>query len=279
MGTLPTRRVVRTYYRNGVVATEGSSCRQAWHGPVRQWHRNGQLASEERYERGLLHGLCRQWREDGKLLGSYRMTRGTGIQRLWYEDGTLHLEHASVNGRLNGRSRSWLRDGTLLSDDWLLDSCEVSRAEYFRAARQHPEWPASARTPSRPLRLSPKQREARFHDLHCKWLLSRKGTGPAKGWLESGDKSNRFLGSLGYKKAVALIAAAEDSGAKRVLAVDVYKSKSGQQFADGLLVRMPRLAKHRAAIRGLFLSLPMRARCVVLPEKDSNKPWLWVYLG
>jgi hypothetical protein len=115
--------------------------------------------------------------------------------------------------------------------------------------------------------------------LHCKRLLSRAGTGSAKKWLESGDKSNRFLGSLGYKKAVTLIAAAEENGAKQVLSVDVYESKSGQQFADGLLVRMPRSAKLRAAIRRLFSGLPTRARCVVLPEKNGNEPWLWVYLG
>lgn len=279
MATLPTRRVSRTYFRNGMVATEESFLGKIWHGAVRRWHRNGKLATEERYAQGLLHGLCRQWREDGKLLGSYRMTRGTGIQRLWYEDGTLQMEHASVDGRLNGRARFLLRDGTLLSDDWLLDSREVSRAEYWRAARKHPEWPACARTPSRRVRLSPQQRDAKLHELHCEWALGRKGTVPAKAWLEWGDRSSRLLGSLGYKKAVALIAAAADRGAPQVLAVDVYRSKAGRQYADWLLVRMPRSPKERAAVREVFTALPARARCVVLPEQDARERWLWVYLG
>jgi len=55
------------------------------HGTVRTWHKNGVLASEEPYRAGLLHGVCRQWDETGKLLGKYRLIHGTGIQRAWHD--------------------------------------------------------------------------------------------------------------------------------------------------------------------------------------------------
>ncbi len=279
MGTLPNERVKRTSHRNGVVATEETYRGRVLHGPVRRWYRNGRLASEESYANGLLHGVCRQWREDGKLLGSFRMENGTGVQRAWFDDGSLQLEQFFVAGNLNGPSRLWLPDGTLLSEIWMLENHQVTRGEYSKAAAFHPEWPVCKRRIGHDPRMSPSRVQVRGFELHCDWLLGRKNNREATKWLATGDGTNRALGRLSHKQAARLVTQLADSGAQKVLAVDIYESKAGKQFSDALLVRLPKSRPSRLAVRGLFHSLPSRVHCAVQPECDGGEPWLYVYFG
>jgi hypothetical protein len=249
------------------------------HGRKTTWHRNGRIASVEPYQRGLLHGECCQWNENGDLLGSYRMKRGTGIQFEWYDDGQLHLEFSTVDGWFTGRKRSWYRDGKLASEVWLCENREVSRTQYLKEAANHPEWPHYPKE-KRAQRPVPRgQFETRTFRLYCDWLTSKPTTQGAGVWLKGGKPAVRKLGRLAYQKAIRLVSEAESSGAEKVLAADIYSSKSGTEFCDALIVRLPKNKNDRAAIRRLFEELPPRAHCVTQPDFDGGEKCMFIYFA
>lgn len=249
------------------------------HGVARTWHRNGVLASEESYQDGQLHGLCRQWDEQGKLLGEYRMHHGTGIQRVWFENGVLQLEHSLINGVFTGPSRLWFQDGALATVQLLVENREVTPAKYAKEAASHPDWPRYAANGNSPRKLSPAALEKRAFRLHCEWLAQKPTTRDAGEWLNEAGANARAVGTLSAGRARKLVNDALATGARRVLAADTYGSKQGKQFADVLLVSLPKSKPRRAAIRRLFAALPKRTKCATQPDRDSGDPWLYVYFG
>lgn len=271
--------IQQTFYRNDQLREEVRLRQRRRHGVVRAWHKNGILASEESYENDLLHGVCRQWNEKGKLLGSYKIVHGTGVQLRWFDDGRLQAEQSFVNGLAAGRWRLWLQDGSLASEEWLIENHEVSRSEYLKAAAHHPDWPTYPSEPIRPRVLPPGKGDVRAFRLHCDWLLAKPNTREAPVWLEKENDARRYVGRLKTKQARALIAEVLHAGARRVMAADIYQSEKGHEFSDVLLVELPKSKSQRAAIRDVFASLSSRAHCAVQPDKDSGKPWLYVYFG
>jgi hypothetical protein len=279
MGINPKNRRKRVYYRNGVAALEEVYQAGILHGHRTTWHRNGRIASKETYRQGVLHGVCRQWNEQGKLLGSYRMINGTGIQHLWYEDGHIQNEFSTVNGTWTGRRRFWLRDGTLASEAWLIENREVSRAAYLKAAADHADWPRYAEKRIRPRTLSRKRFESLVLRQHCEWLLSKLNQQEAAVWLARGNAATRSMGRLGFQITRSLIAEAARLGALKVIAADIYHSKQGKEFCDNLLIELPKSKPRRSAVRQLFLNLPLRAHCVVQPDKDRGEKWSLIHFG
>jgi hypothetical protein len=273
MAAVPRLKIERFFYRNGQLREEFSSLKGQFHGPYRTWHRNGRLASEEFYEHGQAHGRFRQWNEQGRLLGSFQMRHGTGLRRDWFPNGQLQFETSKVDGFFTGRLRTWLRDGTLASERYVIKNREVSRSKYQAAARRHPEYPRYLAGKVTRLR-SAHELDKREFELHLEWLLSRRNRCEARQWLAAGA-AQRSLGLLNFTQARQLVKQLYNATAEQVIVVNVYKDKSGKQFSDALLVKLPAAPNARRHIRQLFNKFPKKRRAAILPETDDRSEYLF----
>ena len=279
MSSKPKTEVRRTFYRKGIIVLEQRFRAGRLHGLHRFWHRNGQLAEEYPYRNGLLHGICRQWNENGKLLGSYRMEHGTGTQKSWHDNGRLKQEFATVDGQFCGRSRMWLRDGTLISDKVLLFDRDVTPSQYHQAASKDPRLP---RLLGRVGKTPPNSRAMEKHMQHVfvQSLLARRNRSETRTWLNADDKTTRTLGR--FKRASAAVKfldALYQAGAVKVIAPDIYHNKRGGQFADCLLVQLPKEAGRRKAIRAVCAQLQKDDLGAFLPGKDLGESHLYISMG
>lgn len=272
--------IQRGFYRNGQLYESVPLRNGRRHGTARTWHKNGVLATEERYQSGLLHGVCRQWDERGRLLGEYRMVHGTGIQRAWHDNRKLRLEISTARGEFCGRNRIWLRYGTLISERFYLHGRVVSAGEYRAAATQDK---TLARYRGKPAKLPPNNRTTRkhVHGVFVSALLEKRNRSEAIIWLRKniGDKAARSLGRFNSATdAAKFVGQLYDAGAVEVVVPDIYRNKAGNQFADGLLVRLPALAGKRKAIRRICAQLCKRRLGAFAPEKDVGESHLFLSL-
>ena len=67
--------------------------------------------------------------------------------------------------------------------------------------------------------------------------------------------------------------------ATNVIAPDIYRNKAGDQFADCLLVRLPKNVAKRKAIRRVCLQLRKRNLGAVQPDEDIGETHLYLYLA
>jgi hypothetical protein len=272
MAPVPRPKTERSFFRNGQLREEFSSLAGRLHGPYRTWHPNGKPAFEAFYEHGLLHGLCRQWNDRGKLLGSFRIQHGTGIRRDWFQSGQLQFETPLVNGFFTGRMRSWLRDGSLAFESYAIRNRDVSQMKYHAAARRHPDYP---RYPATKVRLcSEDELDKREFELYVKWLLSRRNRCEARKWLKAGAW-RRSLGLLDFTQARQLVENLYGAKTQQVIVVNLYQGKSGKQFSDALLVKMPVAPEECRSIRRLLTKFPKKLRAVVLPETDDQSAYMF----
>jgi hypothetical protein len=247
----------------------------------RAWHKNGRLASEEPYPNGLFHGICRQWDEQGRLLGKFKMTRGTGLQREWHDNGQLQMEVSTFRGEFCGRNRIWLRDGTLLSERFYLHSRAVTAAEYREAATKDKRLP---RFRAAPARVPPGNavRDDHIFGVFIESLMAKPHQSEARSWLlgNGGPASGHSLGRFKSERdAEKFIKQRYHAGAAKVIAPDIYHGKTGAQFADCLLVRLPQNAAKREAVRRVCAQLRRRRLGAVKPQTDIGEPYLYLYLG
>lgn len=275
----PKQRVKRLFHRNQIAAVEEIFHGQKLHGRRRTWHRNGQLATKEYYRDGLLHGNNCQWDEDGKLLGSFRMTHGTGTQKSWHDNGRLNLEFTTVDGSFCGRSRFWLRDGTLISDDLLLFGRPVSVEEYKLATLKEPRLP---KLQGRLTKLPPKNRATQKRILHVfvRGLLAKRNRSEARAWLKAGEKTARSLGRFkSARAALEFIQELYQAGSVKVVVPDIYQNRRGDQFADSLLVQLPKAKVARIAIRRMCGQLQSRQLGAVQPDEDIGETHLLICMA
>ena len=272
------KSIDKTFYRNGQLREVVPLRNGRRHGVVRVWHKNGMLETEEPYQNGLLHGICRQWSESGKLLGKYRMIHGTGVQRAWHENGKLQLEFSTVRGDFSGRYRLWLHDGSLLSDDIYLHGRPVTAGEYRAARAKDKSLPKLTGKAGKPLPASIAT-DKHAHEVFVRFLLAHKHCSEARKWLESG-KDERSLGRFKREdEAVKFVAALYKAGATEVIAPDIYNGNNGNQFADCLLAKLPRIAAKRKAIRKVCGQLSKRKLGAFLPDKDFGESHLYLSLA
>jgi hypothetical protein len=263
------------YYRSGQLREKVHLRDGQKHGVALQWHRNGQLARQEPYQNGCLHGICRQWDEMGRLLGEYEIVDGTGLQRAWHDNGRLQTEFFTLNGKFCGRRRIWLRDGTLVVDEIDLNGIPVSAAAYRKAARIDRRLPPLCKLPAK---LKPPS-EIHVHRVFVRWLLSRPNQAEARKWFQSGKK-RRSLGHFGRASAAAtFVKELYRAGAVRVIVPDIYFDKSGNEFADGLVVDLPSDWMQRAAIRRVAARLRKQNLGSVQPEKDIGEAHLYLSMA
>lgn len=245
---------------------------------VRTWHRNGVLASEERYRDSLLHGVCRQWDEAGRLLGEFELKHGTGLQCEWHDNGELKIEVSTFHGVFCGRSRIWLRDGTLLSERYYLHGEPVTADQYRAAAMTDRTLPRVRGRAGKPLPPGPK-REQRIHRTFVRGLLGKSNRAEARKWLQRdhGDKTRRSLGRFKREaNATRFVEALYDAGATEVIVPDVYADKRGNLFADGLLVKLPKSPEQTRAVRKSCGRLRHQRLGSVQPETDIGESHLFL---
>lgn len=251
------------------------------HGVVRVWHRNGKRASEEPYKNGLLHGVCRHWNEAGRRLGEYLIVHGTGCQREWHDNGKLQMEVWTVRGDFCGRNRIWLRDGTLLAERFYLHGLAVSAETYRGAAAKDktlPKFRGKAAKWTGKNRVKP----LHIHRVFVDSLLEKRNQREARKWLakKTGDKSARSLGRFKRENhAAKFVEALYQAGAAEVIVPDIYRNKARDQFADSLLVQLPRSAAKRKAARKVCGQLRTRKLGAVQPDEDIGESHLYLSLA
>jgi len=277
---MPKRRLDRFYYRNGQIRMENREVGGQLHGICRIWHYNGQLAEELAYRHGKLHGISRLWDEKGRLLGSFTMNHGTGTQRYWHQNGKLRLEINSFNGKFFGRMRIWLRDGTLVQETYYISNVDVIRAAYLKAARKHPDWPQHEGQPAGRVAREGPALKRKQHELFVESLLEKSHT-EAKQWLSAAK--NPDLRSLARfrtaKAALQFVESLYAAGAETVIAALIYAGRRGKQFADRLLVKLPKASAKRKALRSICQDLCAKRGGAMLPdEKDMGESHLFINL-
>jgi hypothetical protein len=273
--------IQKTFYRNGQLYEQVPVRNGRRHGIVRVWHKIGVRASEEPYENGLLHGVCRHWNEAGRLVGEYRMIHGTGLQRDWHDNGKLQIEVSTVHGEFCGRNRIWLRDGTLLSEQFYLHGLAVSAKTYRAAATKDKTLP---RFRGKPARLTGKSRvkPLHIHRVFVDSLLAKRKQCEARNWLakKTSDPTARSLGRFKRENdAAKFVEALYQAGAVEVTVPDLYRNKARDQFADCLLVQLPKNAARRKAVRQVCGQLRTRKLGAVQPEKDIGESHLYLSLA
>ena len=277
---MPKLRIKRFHYRNGRAHTEIREVGGQFHGLNRTWHHNGQLAEELRYHCGRLHGISRQWNENGRLLGSFTMNHGTGTQRYWHQNGKLRLEINSFNGKFFGRMRLWLWDGTLVQETFYISNVDVTRAAYLKAARKYPDWPQHEGQPAGKMAREDRALERRQYELFIESLLE-KSHAEARQWLSTAKNSDlrslaRFRTAKAALRFVEMLYAA---GAEAVIAAIIYAGRRGKQFADRLLVKLPKTSSKRKALRKICQDLCDKRGGAFLPdEKDMGESHLFINL-
>jgi hypothetical protein len=277
---MPKPRIQRIYYRNGHVRTETKEVAGAFHGVNRTWHHNGQLSEELRYRHGLLHGTSRQWNKDGRLLGSFTLNHGTGTQRYWHQNGRSRLEIDSLKGKFHGRMRLWLWDGTLIQETFYINNMDVPRARYLQAAREHPEWPQHEREPAGKVAPDNQALKRKEHELFVESLLE-SSCAEARQWLST--VKNPDLRSLARfrtaKAALEFVETLYAAGAETVIAAAIYMGKRGKQFADRLLIKLPKASVKRKKLRNICQDLCAKRGGASLPdEKDMGESHLFLNL-
>jgi len=277
---MPKRRIERFYYRNGKIRMENREVGGQLHGLCRTWHYNGQLAEEQRYFHGLLHGTSQQWNESGRLLGSFTMNHGTGTQRYWHQNGKLRLEVNSLDGKFFGRTRTWLRDGTLVQEIYYISNVDVTRAAYLKAARKYPDWPQHEGEPAGRVAREGPALKRKEYELFIESLLA-KSHAEARQWLNAAKIPDhhslaRFRTA---KAALQFVESLYAAGAEAVIAALIYAGRRRKQFADRLLVKLPKAPAKRKALRKICQELCAKRGGAFLPdEKDMGESHLFILL-
>ena len=231
---------------------------------------------------GLLHGVCRQWNEAGRLLGKYRMVHGTGIQREWHDNGKLQMEVSTVRGEfMRTKPNLAARWDTLLSERFYLRGQVVS-AEAYREAAAKDQIVAEISRQAR--QAAAKNRERPFTFTASLWIRFWRNaiSSEARKWLakKTGDKTARSLGRFKRENdAAKFVEALYQAGAVEVIVPDIYRNKARDQFADCLLVQLPKSAAKRKAIRKVCAQLRTRKLGAVQPDEDIGESHLYLSLA
>jgi hypothetical protein len=270
--------VQQSRFRNGQLREKSSVRRGRRHGVARTWHPNGIVASEQHFTNGLLHGRCRQWDESGKLLGEFVMRHGTGVQREWHDNGQLKIEVSTVRGQFCGRNRIWLRDGTLISERFYLNGSQVTPAKYSNVAAKDETLPRYCEKPARfPKKSRTTQRH--IHQNSVDSFLAKPGGKEARLWFSSGGeaKRSRSLGRFrSERSAVTFVESLYAAGVPEVIVPGIYRDKRGNEFADGLLVQLPKSKIARGRIRKVCSVLRRRSFGVIQPDHDIGETHLYL---
>jgi len=97
---------------------------------------------------------------------------------------------------------------------------------------------------------------------------------------QTGDQTARSLGRFKRERdAEKFVRSLYDAGAITVILPDVYRNKTGDQFADCLLVRLPKSSVMRKAIRQVCARLQRRDLGAMQPGGDFGESHLYFSFG
>jgi hypothetical protein len=100
------------------------------------------------------------------------------------------------------------------------------------------------------------------------------------GWRKNGgEQTARSLGRFKRESdALKFVEALYKAGATEVIAPDIYAGKAGDQFADCLLVQLPKNCGEKSHSQGLC-AIAERKLGAVQPDKDIGESHLYLSLG
>jgi hypothetical protein len=227
-----------------------------------------------------LHGTSRQWNKDGRLLGSFTLNHGSGTQRYWHQNGRLRLEINSLKGKFFGRMRLWLRDGSLVQETYYINNVDVPRTEYLSAAREHPDWPQHEREPAGKVASDNQTLKRKEHELFIEFLLENSCAEAGQWFSTAKNPGLRSLAKFRTTKAaLEFVETLYAAGAETVIAAVIYMGKGGKQFADRLLIKLPKASAKRKALRRICQDLCAKRGGAMLPnEKDIGESHLFLNL-
>lgn len=112
--------LVRTYYPDGQLKTEGNYVLHKPEGIIKGWHPNGQLAFVEEYKDGRSDGCWKTFFENGKLSSEayYKNGLPVGLSHSYHSNGKKAIEQHYTNGMFTDGvlQRSWHNNGKKSSE-------------------------------------------------------------------------------------------------------------------------------------------------------------------
>ena len=152
---------------------------------------------------------------------------------------------------------------------------------YRAAAAKDKSLPKLRGQSSKPLPDSPAGDKHIFR-VFVSSMLARPDRSEARKWFRkrTGDPTARSLGRFKRElDAEKFVESLYDAGAITVILPDIYQNKTGDQFADCLLVRLPKSIARRKSIRQACARLRPRDRSAVQPDADIGEGYLYLYFG
>ena len=166
-----------------------------------------------------------------------------------------------------------------MSEEIYLHGCPVTAEEYRAARAKDKSLPKLTGKAGKPLPKSVAT-EKHVHQVFVHSLLARKDRVEAGEWLENGGNAARSLGRFKrVSDALKFVESLYNAGATEVIVPDIYTSKTGDQFADCLLVKLPGIAAKRKAIRKVCAQLSKRKLGAFQPDKDIGESHLYLSLA
>ena len=157
----------------------------------------------------------------------------------------------------------------------------VTADEYRAAAKRDPTLPQVRGRAGRQF-PSGLECERRIQRIFVRGLLSKPNRSEARKWLERdlADKTRRSLGRFKVEAdAAKFVEAIYHAGATEVIVPDIYMDRRGNQFADGLLVKLPKSPERRRAVRRACGQLRRHKLGSVQPGTDLGESHLFLAMA
>ena len=129
--------------------------------------------------------------------------------------------------------------------------------------------------------------EKHILNVFVRSLLENPNRSEVRKWMakKTGDNTARSLGR--FKPALdaakcqtgKFVQALYQAGATEVIVPDIYRNKARDQFSDCLLVRLPKSAAKRQAIRKVCAQLRTRKLGALQPDEDIGESHLYLSLA
>lgn len=111
-------------------------------------------------------------------------------------------------------------------------------------------------------------------------LLEKANRSEAREWLQKEGKTVRSLGRFKRETdALKFVDQLYEAGAAEVIVPDIYSNKAGDQFADCLLIRLPKDPAKRGTIRGVCAQLGKQELGAVEPTEDIGESHMYLSLS
>ncbi len=192
------------------------------------------------------------------------------------------MEVSTERGEFCGRNRIWLRDGTLLSERFYDHGRAVSADKYHEAAARDKTLPRFRGKPANLPTTTNGATRKHIYRVFVASLLEKQHRGDVRTWLtmNGGEKIAHSLGRFKRERdAIQFVQQLYHAGAAKVIAPDIYGNKAGDQFADCLLVHLPKNPAKRNAVRRVCAQLRRRDLGAVQPDEDIGEAYLYLYLA